>query len=60
MDGPAAGIPHAARRPLPPPEGASYGTELQRNVRTWIVENETLALLAGFAFGVFVGTLMRD
>jgi len=50
-------------RPVEPPaadaRGASYGTDLQQTVRDWIVENETLAVLAGFALGVFIGALMR-
>lgn len=28
-------------------------------VRAWIANNETLAVVAGFAMGVFIGALMR-
>lgn len=37
----------------------AYGTDAQQAVRQWIVENQTLAVLAGFALGVFIGVLMR-
>jgi hypothetical protein len=39
--------------------GGAYGTDVQRAAREWIVENQTLAILAGFALGVFIGALMR-
>lgn len=37
----------------PPPDDALAP------VRAWIERNETLAVLAGFATGVFIGSLMR-
>lgn len=40
-------------------QAASYGTEAQQTARQWIAENQTLAVLAGFAFGVFIGVMMR-
>ena len=49
-------------RPVTAPRGGeadTYGTELQQALRDWIVENQTLAVLAGFALGVFVGAMMR-
>ena len=63
---PTLGTAHAAgERPMfahgvPAESGAETNRPAtQQAVRQWIVENQTLAVLAGFAFGVFVGAMMR-
>lgn len=58
--------PVDAGRQLPPHEGLdrkrqfeALGMTAQQNIRAWIEENQMLALLGGFALGVFAGVLMR-
>ena len=40
----------------PPPDPAA----MMAAARSWIEENQTLAMLGAFALGVFVGVMMRD
>ncbi len=44
------------------PEAPAYGDlpKTQAMVSDWIRENQTLAMIAGFAMGVFVGAMIRD
>lgn len=35
-------------------------TAFQRNVIGWIRENQVVAMAGGFAFGVFLGVMLRD
>lgn len=40
-------------------EAEAYGLSVQQRARRWIESNPTLALLSGFAVGVFVGAWVR-
>ena len=34
-------------------------SELIEQAKTWVEENQTMAMLGGFGFGVFIGVLLR-
>lgn len=48
-----------AHAPAAPPRRPAPSDDALTPVRRWIEQNETLAVLAGFATGVFIGALMR-
>ena len=43
-----------------PPSPFANMPDVQAQASTWIRENLTLSLIAGFALGVFIGAMMRD